>query len=118
MVISPALQRGESEHLNRQSRRDDALSWFRLHRVGCILLLSGRVAVPGRDIGMNGSSVPYNFVCFLLGGVIVYAFRPFLGSYSAKKGETHEHLQRPKRSRHLRMRPRKSFKLPVKRLTS
>jgi len=36
---------------------------------------------------MNSSSLLYNFVFFLLGGLIVYAFRPFLGSYSAKKGE-------------------------------
>jgi hypothetical protein len=36
---------------------------------------------------MNGSNLLYNFAFFLLGGLIVYALKPFLGSYSAKKGE-------------------------------
>jgi hypothetical protein len=36
---------------------------------------------------MNGSNLLYNLVCFFLGGLIVYVFKPFFGSYSAKKGE-------------------------------
>lgn len=36
---------------------------------------------------MNGSNLLSNFAFFLLGGLIVYALKPFLGSYSAKKGE-------------------------------
>jgi len=36
---------------------------------------------------MSGSNLLYNFVFFFLGGLIVYVLKPFLGSYSAKKGE-------------------------------
>jgi hypothetical protein len=36
---------------------------------------------------MNALNLLYNFVFLLLGGLIVYAFRTYLVSYSAKKGE-------------------------------